>query len=91
MPKNRTNVRQCTANLPYCTANLPYKIKQDLTILVKVVKLLPKEKNMKTIKITPELHKDLLKLKAEYELPTIGSTIRFLEEYHRRNKKHGSK
>lgn len=38
---------------------------------------------MKTIKITEELHKDLLKLKVEYEFKTLSETIRFLEKYHK--------
>lgn len=38
---------------------------------------------MKTIKITEELHKDLLKLKVNYDFKTLSETIRFLEIYHK--------
>lgn len=36
---------------------------------------------MKTLKINDYLHHDLLKLKANLNLPTLSETIRFLYDY----------
>lgn len=41
---------------------------------------------MKTIKITEELHKDLLKLKVELEFKTLSETIRFLQQMYHKEK-----